>query len=154
MLIPLSLQVSPVADWEGVEGCGGASPAPAAPLLLVFPLLVASGLEMEVDAAAPDTDQFVFPGEKELLVVLLVALPGQTEGEQRHKVRHWNYLIIRGGRGLGGPLPFLTSVLGERRRREQVFLSVAIISSTRRPPSQRPTSSTSSSLTSAPLSLL
>ena len=50
--------------------------------------------------------------------------------------------------------PFLMSVLGERRRREQVFLSVVIISSTSRLPSHSPTSSTSSSLTSAPLSLL
>ena len=89
ILAPLSLQVGPVADWEGVEG-GGAKPPPAPPLLLIFPLLVVARLLLvvEVDPAAPNTDQFVLPGEKELFVVVLVTLPGQAERQQGHEVRH------------------------------------------------------------------
>ena len=51
-------------------------------------------------------------------------------------------------------VPFLMSVLAERSSREHVFLRVIMIRSTSLVPSHTPTSSTSSSLTSAPLSLL
>ena len=73
-----------MADGEGVDGLHQSGPLPLPlPLLRVFPLLVRpSLLVVEVDTAAPDTDQFVFPGEKELFVVLLVTLPGQTQPQQ------------------------------------------------------------------------
>ena len=72
-----------MADGEGVDGLHQPGAHLACPLLLVFPLLVSPRLVVvEVDAAAPDTDQLVFPGEKELFVVLVVTLPGQTERQQ------------------------------------------------------------------------
>ena len=76
-----------MADWEGVDGLHQPGAHLSRPLLLIFPLLVSPRLlVVEVDAAAPNTDQFVFPGEEKLFVMLLETLPGQTEGQQGDKV--------------------------------------------------------------------
>ena len=79
-----------MADWEGVCGrvdCGLPRPLPRPPHTLL-PLAGGWALPVKVEVTAPNTDKFLFPGEQEVPVLGLVAVPCQADRQQRHEVTH------------------------------------------------------------------
>ena len=62
-----------MADWKGVDGRDCRDWAGRA-LLLILQLLTGPKV------GAPNTEEFLFPGEEEVFVMVVVALAGQTQG--------------------------------------------------------------------------
>ena len=72
----------PVTDWKGVDGVGGGG------LLLVLDLPAGPARLLEIEMMSPNTEQLLLPGLEQMLVMLVVAVASQTDGQQRHEVRH------------------------------------------------------------------